>query len=341
MIYGVDVSNWQGRFDWAAYDISFAFAKATEGTGFADGQFARNWSRMRARGLVRGAYHFGHPRNSATAEADYFLAHVRPHGLHDGDLLALDLEVNDGRSAAHVASWARAWCRRVHEKSGVRPVVYTFISFARGGYCAGLGGYPLWIAAPSYRAGHPPMPLGPWSSWAIHQYSDSPIDKDVSHLTAAQLRALGGAEEDDMAERISVSASRDITIDADGAWHNLTFDRVHQDTGGARDQEGDLPGVVDHHAWATLTMDGVITNATPLARTAQVRFAKRDMTTDDPAGGYTWREIIGTEGGTPIGHTRAGMWVGEHEHLYAQVKNLTTTALVLSGATVQGTWKKL
>lgn len=344
MIYGIDVSNWQGSYTWPD-GLHFGFAKATEGTNYRDVQFAHNWAGMKARGLVRGAYHFGHPKNSAIAEADYFLAAVRAHGLAAGDLLALDLEVTDGRSAAAVAAWARAWCARVQAASGVRPVVYTFLSFARGGQCAGLGGYPLWIAAPSYTAGHPPMPLGPWKQWAIHQYSDDPVDKDVSGLTAAQLRALGTtntpSEEDDMSERISVSASRDVTIPADGAWHNLTFDTVDQDTGGAREPKGDLPGIVDHHAWATLTMDGVIVNSMPLARIAQVRFAKKDMTKKAAASGYTWREVIGTEGGTPIGHTRAGMWVGGDEHLYAQVKNLTTAPLVISGAAVQGTWKKV
>lgn len=344
MIRGVDVSNWQGVFDWPAYKLAFGFAKATEATSFVDVQFARNWQMMHARGLVRGAYHFGHPGNNPVTEARHFLSTVRAHGLHDGDLLSLDLETADDQSAAHVAAWARSWCSYVADQTGRKPIVYTFISFARGGQCAGLGSYPLWIAAPSYDAGRPPMPLGPWASWAVHQYSDSPVDKDVSHLTAAQLRALGGGadpEEDDMSERISVSASKDTTVPADGEWHNLTFDQVHQDSGGARADKGDLPGIVDHHAWATLTMDGVIVNSLPLARIAQVRFAKRDMTKKAEAGGYTWREILGTEGGTPIGHTRAGMWIGEHEHLYAQVKNLTTAPLVIAGAAVQGTWKKI
>lgn len=216
MLYGIDVSNWQGSVNWASYaKDGFAFAKATEGTTFTDGQFARNWSQIKSHGLVRGAYHFGHPKNSATAEADHFLKVVRAQGLHDGDLLALDLEANDGRSASSVASWARAWCQHVHSATGVKPIVYTFLSFARGGYCTGLGDYPLWIAAPSYPAGKPPMPLGPWKTWAIHQYSDSPYDKDVSNLTVAQLRALGSTStptEDDVPEYVSLSTKQPVKL---------------------------------------------------------------------------------------------------------------------------------
>lgn len=30
-----------------------------------------------------------------------------------------------------------------------------------------------------------------WKSWAIHQYTDSPVDQNVSALTPEQLRGLG------------------------------------------------------------------------------------------------------------------------------------------------------
>lgn len=194
MIYGVDVSNWQGSFNWTAQKIAFGFAKATEGTSFTDAQFARNWSQMRAHGLIRGAYHFGHPKNNAQAEADHFLSVVRARGLADGDLLALDLESHDDRSPATVAAWAATWCAYVQQQSGIRPLVYTFLSFARGGYCSGLGAYPLWIADPSSAAGKPRI-AGPWKSWSIHQYTDKPVDKDISALTAGQLRSLGGGDD--------------------------------------------------------------------------------------------------------------------------------------------------
>ena len=75
-------------------------------------------------------------------------------GLHRGDLLALDLETNDHLPAPRVARFARRWCDAVIAQAGVRPVVYTFLSFARNGNCAGLESYPLWIAAPDHpRAG--------------------------------------------------------------------------------------------------------------------------------------------------------------------------------------------
>jgi lysozyme len=193
---GVDVSNHQPSFDWAAAQgrISFAFIKATEGTTFADPDFATNWRQARAIGVVRGAYHFGHPGNPAAAEVSAFLSAVRARGLRPGDLLALDLEVTDNRSPAQVATYAQDWCAGVRKATGHTPIVYTFLSFAQQGNCAGLGGYPLWIAEPSAPAGQPAVPR-PWTTWAFHQYGTTTIgnnvvDADVFHGDAAALRAF-------------------------------------------------------------------------------------------------------------------------------------------------------
>ena len=63
----------------------------------------RTGSRPRRSGIVRGAYHFAHPRNGAATEAQAFLDTVRAHGLQAGDLLALDLETSDNLPPARVA----------------------------------------------------------------------------------------------------------------------------------------------------------------------------------------------------------------------------------------------
>lgn len=265
MIYGRDVSNWQGSYQWPD-DLAFGFAKASEGTGFVDAQFAHNWTAMAAKKMVRGAYHFGHPDHNPTTEANHFLSVVRARGLHDGDLLALDLETTDGNTAAHVASWARQFCAHVTTQVGRKPLLYTFVSFARGGYCAGLGTYPLWIAAPSNPAGHPPMPLGPWSSWAVHQYGWSPVDLDCSHLTAAQLRALGGdptqpAEEDDMPDTVSLGTTKPVKLTA-GKKTRVLFDKEYEDPKKMH-ADGQYPGVLTRPCKATTEV--TVTGATGTA----------------------------------------------------------------------------
>lgn len=193
MLYGIDVSNWQGPVDWdehAGSGVAFGFAKATEGVDWTDKWFPRNWRCMRESWMVCGAYHFARPKGDPVEQARHFLHTIRAAGgLRRGDLIALDLETSDGLRPEFVARFARRWCRYV-ERQGVRPFVYTFQSFARAGNCAGLGDYPLWIASPAKPQGDPVVP-GPWRGWTIHQYDNAPLDRNVFHGSREQLTRLG------------------------------------------------------------------------------------------------------------------------------------------------------
>ena len=192
---GIDVSSFQGAFDWQAVKgtISYGFMKATEGNTVTDPEFARNWQQAKAIGVVRGAYCFGHPSDGAASSAAHFLSVVRAQGLDAGDLLALDLEVSDGLAPAQVAAYARNWCADVAKATARTPIVYTFIDFARQGNCAGLGGHPLWIADPSSPAGHPTVPP-PWTRWYFHQYSTNIVDRDVFNGNKAALHKFANPQ---------------------------------------------------------------------------------------------------------------------------------------------------
>ena len=186
---GIDVSNHQGEFDWHAHPhISFAGVKATEGTGFSDPDFPRNWQQMRevySNKLVRIAYCFAHPGEDMHAQADTLVAHVREHGLQDGDHFAIDLEVNDGLPPAEVARFGAAFSARVNRLApGHRCLSYTFVSFAEAGNCARQGPWRLWIA--DYGVAAPKVPP-PWQRWHIWQSSGSGLDYDVFNGTREQL----------------------------------------------------------------------------------------------------------------------------------------------------------
>ncbi|RVX39977.1 GH25 family lysozyme M1 (1,4-beta-N-acetylmuramidase) [Nonomuraea polychroma] len=187
--YGQDVSNYQATHDWAASGAKFGIVKATEGSDFTDRAFVRHWTEMAKRNIVRGAYHYGHPANDPIVEADFFLSVVNKQPAKPGDLLALDLETTDGQSVADVNAWAKKWLERVKAKTGITPLFYSSWNFANT-YGQGLGQYPLWVAHYGKAKGTV-TPPAPWKRWTIHQYTDSPVDQNVSAVHSDQLRALG------------------------------------------------------------------------------------------------------------------------------------------------------
>lgn len=189
MLRGVDVSNFQGNYPWTGGE-EFGFAKATEGSFFRDPFFGHNWSAMGSKNILRGAYHFGHPGTSASAQAAFFVALVQAHGLHEFDVLALDLEVSDGLPAAKVAAWAVAFCDAVEQSTGKNVWVYANHAFINGGYCEGLFSRPLWIADPSSPEGMPSN-VHPFPVWTAHQYgTKNSVDQDVLNGDATVWREL-------------------------------------------------------------------------------------------------------------------------------------------------------
>src|SRR5262249_2296079 len=134
---GIDVSHYQGNVDWTAVrnaGITFAIAKATEGTTFTDGFINQNIAGMKRAGIVPGAYQFAHPGSDATAQADHFTNVVRNAngGNFSGLLqLVLDLEVTDSRTPAQVWAWTQTFVARVKAVTGRPCIIYTGFYFWR------------------------------------------------------------------------------------------------------------------------------------------------------------------------------------------------------------------
>lgn len=188
---GEDRSSFQPVGSWGGN--AFAFAKATEGTGWSDPTFARNWANARAEGKVRGAYHFFHPADSAGDQAQFFMSTVKAHGLFAGDVLIADVEISAGADGMEGYGTESA-ARRAH--TGLRTLAPGFTADAVGNGAlqflqevqalAGPGckvllysslfmaqnlltacsPYPLFLA---YYAGSPPRSVAPWKAWTFWQ----------------------------------------------------------------------------------------------------------------------------------------------------------------------------
>ena len=134
---GVDVSNYQGSdIDWSSVKgsgISFAWALATDGSGFTDGDFAGDMNNGKSAGVFMGAYHFAQPNSDTpSADADYFWSVAGAYIKADGQSLMpmLDMEVFSGYTgASSYSDWANQWCNDVVSEAAaanvkVKPVIY-------------------------------------------------------------------------------------------------------------------------------------------------------------------------------------------------------------------------
>lgn len=126
---GVDVSHYQGAIDWEsirAQDISFAFIKATEGSGTVDECFAENWENARAAGLAAGAYHFFSFDSAGQTQAQNFCRVVpaEPDALPP----VIDLEYYRSETEPEVNAVRkelRDMLNTLKQTYGKQPIIYT------------------------------------------------------------------------------------------------------------------------------------------------------------------------------------------------------------------------
>ena len=75
---GIDVSGYQPSINWSTVKgngVTFAFIKATEGTGYTNPSFSSQYTGATNAGIIRGGYHFARPDvSSGATQANYFLA---------------------------------------------------------------------------------------------------------------------------------------------------------------------------------------------------------------------------------------------------------------------------
>lgn len=212
---GLDVSSWQGTVNWSSVKANgarFAYIKATEGTGYRNGEFGPQYSGATNVGLLRGAYHFGRPEvSSGSAQASFF---VNNGGGWSADGITmppvLDIEDNPyaglnrcyGKTPGQLAAWVRDFTQTVYRMTNKQAMIYTSYYFWRD--CLGNTSEfsqtnPLWLA--SYYTNSPSVPGG-WPTFTVWQYANAyadasqtvratfPGDQNVFNGSMDQLRKL-------------------------------------------------------------------------------------------------------------------------------------------------------
>lgn len=195
------------KINWSrvsAQKITFVYAKATQGTRFKDPTFDFHWRTLAQYKIPRGAYHFMSADEDPLDQADYFIEKLEAQGkLTGADLppclnLEADYRKDDakkwivvsesgekldfwkGQDPDEILGNILKFLRRVEEKTGRTPVIYT----SRGWWndrikdekkFAMLKRYPVWIA--NYpESGRPPFdsPKVPNAqAWALWHFTEN------------------------------------------------------------------------------------------------------------------------------------------------------------------------
>jgi lysozyme len=196
-IHGIDVSRYQEKINWKeiadlksgkdSVGITFAFVKATEGRGFVDKYFNRNWDETKKYNIIRGAYHYYKPNVNSALQASNFIKHVK---LQKGDLPpVLDIEEIGKYGSDNMKKGIKNWLKLIEKHYGVKPIIYTNVGFYKK-YLSGndFKEYNFWIA--HYNKTSPKVSR----EWVFWQYSDKGIIKNIRSKVA--LNVHKGTRED-------------------------------------------------------------------------------------------------------------------------------------------------
>lgn len=192
-LVGCDVSEYQGHISFgqvkASGQISFMYAKATEGMTLYDSKYGEYHDGAKVNGIPTGAYHFFHFATDPVAQANHFLAMVAGR---EGTLLPMvDVESasepTTPLSARDSIGRLGAFIDTIDAKlRGKKAIIYTGYSFWNDVLQGSdsFSGHPCWVAA--YGPPPAPVPTG-WDKATIWQNTDTlsvpgilnPVDGDI------------------------------------------------------------------------------------------------------------------------------------------------------------------
>ena len=178
--FGIDVSEFNGKLDWAALraaGVQYAIIRTGYGKGYTDPQFRANMDGATSQGIPVGVYHFSYAGDAAGAkrEAEFVISLLEPYRDKITLPVFFDFEydtVNYVRKTYGVTlgkqafnDHAVAFCEAVKAAGYVPGVYYNLDYYNRFVDKSRLGGYVQWYAQYNKTADV--------SGWDIWQYSST------------------------------------------------------------------------------------------------------------------------------------------------------------------------
>lgn len=199
-VFGIDVSHYQGVINWSEveylpYDhkISYVLIRASVGKDTEDEQFNVNWTQVKQKGYIRGAYHYYRPDENSIEQANNFIRIVH---LQKGDLPPiLDIEKESSiQSMTKLKKGLKKWLNKIEKHYGLRPIIYTPDVYYRDFLNdTAFNAYKFWIA--NYNKVLKPQHHPQWFFWQFTQSGriqgiNHDVDFNVFHGNLSELKKL-------------------------------------------------------------------------------------------------------------------------------------------------------
>ena len=137
-----------------------------------DHQFLQNWKSTKKHNYVRGDYHYYRPSENSTKQFNNFKSVVR---LETGDFIPiLDIEKESVFGRKNLRKGILNWLKLAEEAYGVKPMIYTGLSFYNHVLKGYVDNYPIWIAA--YSGKHRVKN----TDWMFHQFTEKVVIKGIN-----------------------------------------------------------------------------------------------------------------------------------------------------------------
>ncbi|MEM6686935.1 MAG: GH25 family lysozyme [Bacteroidota bacterium] len=198
--FGIDISVYQGdEVETFTEDtkLQFIICKATEGVTYTDPKFTENWTTIKEKGYIRGAYHFYRSNDDPKSQALFFLDAIKDIRATDIPPV-VDVEqsgITQSQSVAEIQQSVLQLLQIIEQQSNRIPIIYTNTEFAIDYLnTSEFANYPLWIA--DYTSADEPEVPSVWKeigytfwqksdNYKLDDYTD---DADVFNGSADALR---------------------------------------------------------------------------------------------------------------------------------------------------------
>jgi lysozyme len=150
-VMGVDVSHYQGIIDWNLLEeqnVSFAFIKATEGSGHIDESAAENLEKAAETSIMISAYHFFSFDSAGETQAENYISVVGADDINMPPVV--DIEYYGDKSSnkptyEETVEILAPLLERLEEYYGTKPIIYTTLPVYMRYIGDEFSDYPLWI----------------------------------------------------------------------------------------------------------------------------------------------------------------------------------------------------